>query len=556
MRKTLQVSNRWRELTQSKTWSDLLKEAARQWPDREALVFGEQRVSYAEYQENTKRVAKGLYAIGIRPGDHVALWMTNRVEWSYCRFGIYQLGAVMIPVSTRYRTEDLDYILKQSDAKVLIMENVFLGKINATDMLGAVCPELASFEPGELKSTKYPLLRSVICLGGEQAGCFSWEDILRAGEGVSDKDIEVELRPDDLIHIIYTSGTTGFPKGVMTPNTNQIAYSAITAEAFNLQEGNRYLNLPPFFGNIGLWSMNLCIITGATLVITDRFRPLDALNLIEQEKITHTMFVPTMLGDVLSHPDLAKFDLSSLKYIHSGGAYLPTKLILEAKEKFGITINNAYGLVEASGLDTWVPMGDTEEHVQRTIGVAMPHAEVTIRDPNTNEELPPGKEGEICMKEVFPGSCHMKGYYKQPELTSQTIVDGWLHSGDLGVMDEEGYFTITGRVKEMFTVGGFNVSPPEIEEFLRKYPKVQDVAVVGVPDERLGEVGAAYIRLKEGEAATEEEIINLCKEKLADIKVPRYVFFVEEFPLNPQAKVQKFKLREQFIKERGIEEKK
>lgn len=552
MRKKLQVSNRWRELAQGKTWPDLLKEASLRWPDREALSFMEERVRYAQYWENATEIAKGLYAIGIRPGDHVALWMTNRPEWCYCRFGIYKLGAVMIPINTRYKTEDLDYILKQSDAKALVIENTFLGKIDAMAVLKTLCPELGSSDPWKFNSTQYPLFKRVICLDGEQNGCFSWEEMVHLGKQVSDKEIEVPLHPDDLIHIIYTSGTTGFPKGVMTTNTNNIAFSAITTEAFHLRLESRYLNLPPFFGNIGLWAMNICVLAGATLIMTERFSPLDALKLIDKEKITHTMFVPTMLGDILSHPDLEKFDLRLLRYIHCGGAYLPSKLIREAKEKFGISVSNAYGLVEAAGLCTWVPMGDTEQHVEGTIGIAMPLCDVTIRDPKTNEQLPPGKEGEICMKEVFPGSCHMKGYYKNPDLTAQTIRDGWLHSGDLGMMDEEGYFRITGRVKEMFTVGGFNISPPEIEDFLRKYPEVQDVAVVGVPDERLGEVGAAYIRLKEGETVSEEKIIEFCREKLANIKVPRYVFFVKELPLNPQGKVQKFKLREQFIKERGL----
>jgi len=554
MKRKLQVSNRWMELAQSETLSDLLEEVALKWPNKEALVIGGERVSYGQYMANARKVAKGLYAMGIRRGDHVGIWMTNRPEWGYCRFGIYRLGAVMIPINTRYGRDDLDYILQQGDIKALVTEERFLGKIDAMNLLRNLIPELDSSKPGELSSTKYPYLANVICLNGEQAGCFSWEDMMQLAAGIHDQDIEVKLNPEDLIHIIYTSGTTGFPKGVMTSNIGQIAYSAIVAEAFSLNEESRLLCVVPFFGNIGLGIMSFALVAGATLVVTSLFDPQRTLELIEREKITHGHFVPTMLRDILSHPDLEKFDLSSLKYIKSGGAYAPAKLIREAKEKIGALINNGYGLVEGSGLSTWVPMDDSEEHVERTIGLAMPNCEVAIRDLRTDKELPPGQEGEICMREIFPGSCHMKGYYKRPELTAETIVDGWLHTGDLGVMDEEGYFRITGRVKEMFSVGGFNVSPPEVEDFLLKHPTIEAVSVVGVPDERLGEVGAAFIRFKKGQTATEEEIINFCKGRIANIKAPRYIFFVQAFPLNPQGKVQKFKQREWAVKELGLKE--
>jgi fatty-acyl-CoA synthase len=215
---------------------------------------------------------------------------------------------------------------------------------------------------------------------------------------------------------------------------------------------------------------------------------------------------------------------------------------------------NFYGLAEAAGISTSVPEGDTPEHVEKTVGLGVPLCEVAILDLNTGEVLPPGQEGEICTREVLPGSQHMKGYYKKPEVTAETIRDGWLHSGDLGKMDEEGYVSITGRVKEMYIVGGFNVSPPEIEDFLLRHPKIEAVSVVGVPDQRLGEVGAAFIRLKKGQPATETEIIDYCKARIANIKVPRYVFFIEEFPLNPQGKVQKFKQREWAVKELGLSE--
>jgi fatty-acyl-CoA synthase len=294
---------------------------------------------------------------------------------------------------------------------------------------------------------------------------------------------------------------------------------------------------------------------GAALIVApSRFDPEETMKIMQEEKISHCIFVPTMLLDILNHPNFSKYDLRSLKRITCAGAAVPQTLIRLVKENLGIYLMNIYGLSEASGLSTWVPYGDTPEHMEKSVGLPMPHCTLAILDPKTGKILPPGEEGEICTKEVFPGSQHMKGYYKKADLTKETIKEGWLYSGDLGKMDEEGYVNITGRVKEMFTVGGFNVSPPEIENYILRHPKISSVAITGVPDQRLGEVGAAFIKLKEGEKATPEEIINFCKGKIADIKVPRYVYFVEEFPLNPQGKIQKFKLREKAVKELGLKE--
>ena len=552
--KKLSVGDRWIKLCQEKTWVDILEETARKIPNLEALVFGNDHINHHQYLERVCDYAKGLRAIGVKSGDHVGLWMTNRPEWCYARHAIYQLGAIMIPINTRYRVGDLDYILGQSDTKVLIMEPEFLGKIDSMSMIKQLCPELASSKPGELDSKKFPLLKAVVCINGRFEGCFTIDEILKRGTGVSEAHIRVGLKPDDLIHIIYTSGTTGFPKGIMTPNTINVAYCTISTELFKLEHGNRYLNVLPFFGNIGLWGMSMCLLTGATLVMTNRFSPVDTLKIIEKEKITHAMLVPTTLIDMLGQPDFGKYDLSSLQHVTSGGSVLPSTVVREFKRRTGVDIMNCYGLAEASGLSTWVPEGDTPEHVEKTVGIPMPHCQVAILDVNSGEILPPEMEGEICTKEVFPGSQHMKGYYKKPELTAETIREGWLHSGDLGKMDKEGYVYITGRVKEMYTVGGFNVSPPEVEGFLLKHPKIEAVSIVGVPDERLGEVGAAFIRLKKGETFTELEVIESCRENIADIKVPRYVFFVDEFPLNPQGKVQKFKQREWAIDKLKLKE--
>jgi fatty-acyl-CoA synthase len=504
----LEVGDRWKELCQKYTWSEIFELTVRKYPEKEAIVFRGERISYREYLNNVNTLAKGLYSIGVRKGTHV----------------------------------------------VLIMEDKFLGKIDAMSMLESLIPDLAKFQPGKIESEEFPLLKSLICLGEKRyPGTYSYTEILTKGKDIRDEEIQVSHSLADSMHISYTSGTTGFPKGVDTPSSCNVAFCTIRAELFALDENSRFLNVVPLFGNIGMSNHALPLLDGGCLIITEpRFNPKEVLELIEKEEITHTIFVPSMLIDILNYPEVDKYDLSSIERIECSGAPVPRELIKKTREKLGISLMNAYGLSEGSGLSTWVPYGDTPDHVERTVGLPLPHCELAILDVSTGEILPPGRQGEICTREVFPGSQHMKGYYKQPELTKEAIRDGWLHSGDLGYMDEDGYVYITGRVKEMFIVGGFNVSPPEIENFLLTHPSIENAAVVGIPDDRLGEVGAAFIKFKTGHKLTQDEVIGFCKGRIADIKVPRYVFFVEEFPLTPQGKVQKFKLREEAVERLGL----
>ena len=546
----LHVASRWRTLAQVRTWPDIFENTANKYPDNVALVFREtgQRYTYREYREEVNKVARGLSALGVRKDTHVGIWMTNRPEWCFLRWAIYKLGAIMVPIHSRSKTEELSYVLKQGDVEVLVLEERFVGQVNAIGMLNELLPDLAWQPADKTSAANFPSLRAVVCVGQQYPGTYSFDELVRMGVGVNlEGGGAVKVGPEDVIHIIYTSGTTGSPKGVVTVSSCNIAFCAISAELYEMSATARYLNLMPFSGNIGLWNLALPIFDGATLVDGGSvFDPSGTLRTIQEEKITHAIFVPTMLLDVLDVPNFPHRDTLSLKRITCSGAPVPQTLIKSAKKKLGVSLMNVYGLSEASGLSTWVPYGDTPEHVEKSVGLAMPHCEVAILDLKTGERCPAGVEGEICTREIFPGSQHMKGYYKQPDLTREILRDDWLHSGDLGKMDEDGYVYLTGRLKEMFTVGGFNVSPAEVENFLLKHPKVANVAVVGVPDDRLGEIGAAFVKLKEGAAANESEILEFCKGKIAGMKVPRYVFFIDNFPLNPQGKVQKFKLKEQY----------
>jgi fatty-acyl-CoA synthase len=557
MPKQLNVSDRWKEMAGSKTWVDIFEETVRKYPEKEALVFWEsnKRFTYREYKERVDEIAKGLHILGIGKGTHVGIWMTNIPEWVFSRLAIYKLNGIMIPFHTRYKREEMKYVLRQSDTEILLMEKQFGGKIDAFRMLIGLIPGLTEkVQTNEIHSKDFPALKHLILVDKIDAPTvYLLEQIIEIGRGIRDDEICAKLSPQDTIHIVYTSGTTGFPKGVVTPNSCKVAQLIIYAELCDLKPESRFLNLMPFFGNIGGDNQLIPLAEGATLIVGPSwFNPEVTMKLIQNEKVTNCIFVPTMLQDIVNHPSFEKYDLSSLRRITAAGAVVPQTLIQAVEKRLGLYLMNIYGLSEASGLSTWVPYGDTPEHVEKSVGLPMPHCKVAILDTKRGEVLPHGVEGEICTREVFPGSQHMKGYYKKPELTAETIKDGWLHSGDLGRMDEDGYLYLTGRVKEMFTVGAFNVSPPEIENYILKHPKVASVAVAGVPDKRLGEVGAAFIKLKEGEKATQGEIIDFCKGNIADIKVPRYVFFVDEFPLNPQGKVQKFKLRERAIKDLGL----
>ena len=538
---------KWEEI-KDKTWYDVFEEVSYRYPEKEALVFNEKRVRYKDYRKNIMEFAKALIGIGVKKGDSVALWMTNRIEWIYSKWAINKIGAVLVPLNTRYKTTELKYVLAQSDATTLIMEDRFLGKFDALGMLKEVCPAVESCAQGKLNARDFPSLKNIVCLGEDLPGaCFSLEDFLKQGSGIPEADTKVAISPDDTGTIMYTSGTTGLPKGAMLSHRSHLCCIAIAAQLYGIEESHIYLGgVAPFFGNIGMFSFSVPVFVGATAVLMETFDVGETLKLIDREKVTHTILVPTMLVMMMEHPEFSRYDVRSLKVIMSGGAILQSKVAVECMAKFsGLKgLMNAYGLVEGTGITSCVRLGATPDVLEKTVGTALPYCTIHIMDPDSGEALSVGEEGEICTREVISGCHFMKGYYKDPEQTAATIKNGYLYSGDMGKIRADGNLQITGRIKDMILVGGFNVYPAEIEGFLVKHPSISECSVVGVPDARLGEVPTAFVKLKKKEEVTSDEIIAFCKDKIANLKLPRYVFFVDEFPMTPQGKVQKFKLED------------
>lgn len=542
-------------IEEAKTLGDLLDKASERWPDREAIVFKEERISYREYRERVDQLAKALIHIGIRKGDKISILFSNRPEWSISEYAVDRIGAIVVPINTRYKTHELEYILRHSDSTTLIMMDQFLG-IDYLAILKEICPELPKSEPGRLRSEKLPFLKNVICLSDRgYPGTFDFDEFLKMGGEIGNHEaltkIQKQVDEEDVAHIPYTSGTTGFPKGVMTTHYQYLWFNSSFARNIGLEEKDRLCVPPPFchnFGNSqGIHTPTLC---GSCSVIVEYFDPLICLETIERERCTFFAGTPTMYIKMLQHPDFDKFNLTSLKLGLIAAAPAPVKLIHDIMNRMGIKILiHGYGMTENSVGTSMTRPGDTPEIISTTVGKPFPGAQVKVIDPSTGKDLPPGKEGELCTQ----GRLIMKGYYKMPEESAKLIdQNSWFHTGDLAVIDGNGYIKITGRLKDVFMPGGLNVSPEEVENILYIHPKIKQVTIVGVPDPVMGEVGMAFVELKEGEKETEEGIIQFCKGKMANFKVPKYVRFVSEFPMTSTGKVQRFKLREQAIREMGL----
>ncbi|OKO95353.1 Long-chain-fatty-acid--CoA ligase [Geobacillus proteiniphilus] len=538
------------------TVGKLLEERARQYANHEAVVYADRglRLTYRQFNDYCRLVARGLMRLGIEKGEHVAIWATNVPEWIACQFATGKMGAVLVTVNTNYRAAELEYLLKQSDSTTLFLIEQYRDS-SYIDILYEIVPELRISAPGQLQSKRLPKLKNVIFLGDKRyPGMFTWNDILAMAHDVSEEELDERMEsldPHDVINMQYTSGTTGFPKGVMLTHYNIVNNAHQVAQCMGLGEGDRLCIPVPFFHCFGcVMSTLACVTVGATMVPVVEFHPKRVLETVEAERCTALHGVPTMFIAELNDPDFAKYDLSSLRTGIMAGSPCPVEVMKAVIEKMGMKdITIAYGQTEASPVITQTRTDDPLELRVETVGRALPGVEVKIVEPGTNKEVPRGVQGELCTR----GYHVMKGYYNNPEATNEAIdQDGWLHTGDLATMDENGYCRITGRLKDMIIRGGENIYPREIEEFLYKHPKILDVQVVGVPDEVYGEEVMAWIILKDGETATAEEIREFCRGNISRHKIPRYIEFTDSYPMTASGKIQKFKLREMAKQRLGL----
>ena len=527
------------------------------------------RYTYSQFRTEVDRVARGFVALGIQQGQHVGIWATNYTEWVLCQFATAKIGAVLVNINPAYRTNELAYLLEQSEANALVMIGQFRAPVltgRSSDyvaMVNEVLPELKDSPPGELSSPRFPNLRNVIYVpppsepaASAPAGMWAWREVAERGQETSVGELQrrqAGCDPDDVANIQYTSGTTGNPKGAMLTHHNLVANGLYVGDAMEMTENDRLCIPVPFYHCFGCVMGNLgCVTHGATMVVpAEYFDPRKTLTAVAEERCTALYGVPTMFIAQLGHPEFADFDLSSLRTGNMGGSPCPAEVIRQIIDRMGASeITIAYGLTEASPIVTQTRNSDPIERKVSTVGKALPEVEVKLVDPGTGCEVVVGEQGELCTRSVMV----MKGYYNMPEATAAAIdADGWLHTGDLATVDADGYYKITGRLKDMIIRGGENVYPTEVEEFIYTHPKVSDVQVVGVPDERFGEEIMAWVMLKPGESATVEEIRRFCRGRIADHKVPRYVKVTNEFPMTVTGKIQKFRMREIAIEELGLQ---
>ncbi len=540
------------------TLGEVLRSIARQHPANDALVFPALglKMSYHEFDAQVDRAARGLLALGIETGQHVAIWATNVPEWVILQFATARIGAVLVNINPAYRPFELKYVLNQSDSVALFLVHRFKTS-DYFEMLSEVCHELGRSEPGELEAKDFPCLRWVVALedAGPHGG-ITWNEMLKRGERVSDEQlsaVEKRLEATQPVNIQYTSGTTGFPKAATLSHRNLLLNGYYAGMCQALTAEDRICIPVPFYHCFGcVLGTITAVVHGAAMVVpAESFNAEATLAAIEKERATALYGVPTMFIAQLQHPSLPERNLKSLRTGIMAGSPCPIEVMKQVIEVMGAReVTIGYGLTEASPLITQSRTTDPLELRVETVGTLFPGVECKIIDPATGSTLGDNQQGELCAR----GHNIMIGYYKNPEATHAAIdADGWLHSGDLAVRLPNGYYKITGRIKEMVIRGGENIYPREIEEFLFEHPAVEQSAVLGVPDKKYGEELCAWIKLKAGCTATEDEIRQFCRASLAHFKVPRYVKFVEEFPQTVTGKIQKFKIRELMINEHGLE---
>ncbi|MDD3108616.1 MAG: AMP-binding protein [Alistipes sp.] len=542
------------------TVGGILEKYVAEQPDHEFMVYPDRglRFTYKEFDERVNIFAKGLLSLGVTKGSKVGVWAKNVPDWMTFMFATAKIGAVLVTVNTNYKAAELEYLMHNADIHTMCMVNGYRDS-DYVQMLYDLVPELKTTQRGNLHSARFPELRNVIYIGQEKyRGMYNTSELMKLGALVEDQrlsEMKAQVGCYDEINMQYTSGTTGFPKGVMLTSHNILNNGMTIGNFMHYTPKDRLLLCVPLFHCFGcVLGVSAVITHGSTMVMVEDFDPLKVLASVHRERCTALYGVPTMFIAELHHPMFDMFDLSSLRTGIMAGAPCPIETMKQVMEKmYCRDIISIYGLTETSPGMTGTRVTDSMEIRATTVGRAFPHVEVKVLDPTTNQECPRGVQGEMCCK----GYNIMKGYYKNPEATAAIIDEnGFLHSGDLGVMDEQGYVRITGRIKEMIIRGGENIYPREIENFLYKMPQIEAIEVSGIPSPKYGEQVAAFIKVKEGETLTEEEVKLYCRGQIARYKIPKYIFFVEGFPMTASGKIQKYKLKDvgvELMRERGAE---
>ncbi len=543
------------------TIGDLLDQQVQQRPHKEALVYNypelglNLRLTFEHYRYEVDKVARGMIALGIKKGAHVAVWAPNVPEWILLQLALARIGAVMVTVNTAYKASEVEYVLRQGDISALFLVEEFRGNgyLNSVYSIVPELRELAHPAREILHSTTLPRLEHVVLIGDTaQPGTLPFTQLATLAERVSDEEFrqrKASVTPRDVAMIMYTSGTTGFPKGAMLTHSNIVNTLHMVRRGKDYSS-ERYVSPMPLFHIAGSNFVIFSLLSGCTMIPLIAFDPTKELDLLTQEKGTSSFCVPTMLIAMLSHPRFSKYDLSTLRQVYTGGTAIPVALLEQFKEKTGADCKIFFGMTESTGAGTMTVDDDSFELKSATVGKATPNVSLKIIGPD-GTPVGFGERGELLMR----GFLVMKGYYNMPEKTAATIdPDGWLHTGDLATMNAQGYVNIVGRVKDMVIRGGENVYPAEIEQFLMRHPKIADAQIVGVPDDLMGEETVAIVRLKAGEQLSSEELREYCRTNISRHKVPKYYTFVSEYPMTASGKIKKFELRAQLIKDLGLAE--
>lgn len=538
------------------TIGEALDRAADLYPDQDAVVFVQQgvRLSYAQFRQTVRAVAGNLLRLGIAPGDRLGIWSANRVEWVTTQFAAAQIGAILVTINPAYRIIELESVMNRTEAKALFIADRFKHS-DYVALLDDIAPEIKHCQPGEISSERLPHLTHVFHLSDQDVpGMFSFSglhDELGEADERRLKEVEGRLQPDDPINIQYSSGTTGVPKGITLSHFNILNNGYFMTDRMGLRQGDRLCIPVPLYHCYGMVMGVLgCLTHGAAMIFPgEAFSAKSVLSAVQSERCTALFGVPTMYIAILADPDFDSFDLSTLRTGNMGAASVPPSIMQQVIERMNMTgVTNSYGMTETSPISFQTQVNDPFDTRVNTVGRIHPHLQAKIID-ETGKVVPVGQRGELCIR----GYSVMRGYWEAPEETASAIDEaGWLHTGDIAIFDEDFVCCIVGRLKEMINRGGEKISPTDVEVFLIRHPKVMDVTVFGVPDERFGEQVAAWIKLHEGQTADEEEIKEFCRNRIAHYKIPSHIRFVTEFPMTASGKIQKFLVRQQMERELGL----